>query len=303
MLNVVDIPQVLQDNFFMKGDYHNKIIDVFSDIDSHRVTAEIIRKHSTNRQDIRDVALEGLDLFHARKILELGCGFGFFTESLKGRVSPGARIIGIDVVEGYRDVFMETCARAGIDGTFIHGDASVIRDFEDRSFDAVICSYSLYFFPHIIGEVARIADENAFLVATVHNGDSLKELVDFTRGMLVENGMIDREAVFPIEALITSFSSENGYELLEPWFGGIIRKTFENTLVFEPGDMYSLMEYFRFKWPLFLSDLSPRDVARAFDLFEVYLQRHFNLIRDGFRITKDDTIFVCSKPRYRRDKQ
>jgi len=67
--------------------------------------------------------------------------------------------------------------------------------------------------------------------------------------------------------------------------------------------MYSLMEYFRFKWPLFLSSLSPRDVARAFDLFEVYLQRHFNLIRDGFRITKDDTIFVCSKPRYRRDKQ
>ncbi|MBN2255743.1 MAG: class I SAM-dependent methyltransferase [Deltaproteobacteria bacterium] len=301
---MIDFPWALHDNLSMNVDNHDhKIIDVFGDVDSHRVTAEIIRTHSTNRRDIRDVALEGLDLSSARKILELGCGFGFFTESLKGRVSPDARITGIDVVEGYSSAFMEACARAEIGGTFIHGDVSVIRDFEESSFDAVICSYSLYFFPHIIGEIARILNDRAVLVATVHNGNSMKEFVDFARDVLIENGIIDRGTTLHIESLITSFSSENGCELLRPWFGDIRRKTYENTLVFEPVDMYLLMEYFRFKRPFFLSALSARDVARVFDLFEIHLQRYFNRSRNGFSITKDDTIFICSRPMYQREKR
>lgn len=296
---MIDFHRLLHNNPGMDVDDHNdKIIDVFGDVDSHLVTAEIIRTHSTNRRDIREVALEGIDLSKAGEILELGCGFGFFTESLKGRVAPGACVTGVDVVKGYETAFLEACARAELTGTFVHGDASLIGDFEDRSFDAAICSYSLYFFPYIIDEIARVLNDQAVFIATVHNGNSMRELVDFAREMLVEHGMIEQGAILHIESLISSFSSENGDELLRPWFGHVRRKAYENSLVFTAGDMYLLMEYFRFKWPLFLSPLPPQAVATVLDLFEVHLQRYFNRRRDGFSITKDDTIFICFKPRH-----
>ncbi len=191
---------------------------------------------------------------------------------------------------------MEACGRAEVAGKFISSDVSVIQDFGDRFFDLVICSYSLYFFPHIVGEISRILNAHGVLVATVHNSYSMKELVSFARDVFIRNGMIDRDAKLHIESVISSFSSENGYEILRPWFGDIRQKKYENTLMFEPGDIYSLIEYFRFKWPFFLSAIPVQDVARAFDLFEIHLQKYFNLSRDGFAITKDDTVFVCSKP-------
>ena len=285
----------------MNADYSSSnVIDVFADVDSHRVTAEIIKKHSTNRRDIRDVALEGLDLSGCREILELGCGFGFFTESLKGKVSPDAHVTGVDIVEGYAPAFIDACSRAEIAGKFIPSDVSVIRDFGDRFFDLVICSYSLYFFPHIVEEISRILNERGVLVATVHNKYSMGELISFARDVLMENDMIDRGTKLHIESLISSFSSENGYEKLSPWFEHIRQKNYKNTLRFEPGDIYSLIEYFRFKWPFFLSTIPVQDVARVFDLFEIHLQKYFNLSRDGFTISKNDTAFICSKPVYRK---
>lgn len=278
----------------------SKVIDVFADVDSHRVTAAIIKKHSTNRRDIRDVAIEGLDLSGCKKILELGCGFGFFTESLKGKVSPDAHVTGVDIVGGYASAFKDACNRAEIAGKFIASDVSVIRDFGACSFDLVICSYSLYFFPHIVEEISRILNDHGVLVAMVHNSYSMRELVAFARDVLVENGMIDRNTKLHIESVISSFSSDNGYEILKPWFDDIRKKKYENTLVFKPGDIYSLIEYFRFKWPFFLSTVPVQDVARAFDLFEVHFQKYFNLSTDGFIITKDDTVFICSNPIYRK---
>ena len=294
---MIDFPCALQDNYYMHADYRtSKVIDVFADVDSHRVTAAIIKKHSTNRCDIREVALEGLDLSGCVEILELGCGFGFFTESLKGKLPPNAHITGIDIVEGYAPAFMEACDRAGINGRFIPADVSVIHDFGDRLFNLVISSYSLYFFPHIVGEISRILNANGVFVATVHNSHSMKELVGFARDVLIENGMISRGTKLHIESIISSFSSYNGYEILKPWFRDIQRKKYENTLVFKPGDIYSLIEYFRFKWPFFLSAIPVEDVARAFDLFEIHLQKYFNMSRNGFAVTKDDTVFVCSEP-------
>ena len=43
----------------------------------HESISEIIRRHSSNRVDVRLAALEGIDFNRAHRLLDLGCGFGF----------------------------------------------------------------------------------------------------------------------------------------------------------------------------------------------------------------------------------
>ena len=46
----------------------------------------LIARYSINRRDIREIALEKLDLSSFKDILDLGCAYGFFTERLAGRL-------------------------------------------------------------------------------------------------------------------------------------------------------------------------------------------------------------------------
>jgi ubiquinone/menaquinone biosynthesis C-methylase UbiE len=286
----------------MKDDNNRKIAEVFIDVDAHRFTADIVKQHSTNRADVREVALGGLDLAPCKDILELGCGFGFFTEMLKGRLHADAVVTGVDIVPGYESSYLKVCEAAGIKCRFTSSGALVVKDYRDRSFDLAICSYCLYFFPEIVPEIARVLRKGGRLVTTVHNKENMSELVSFAKDVLVRGGILDKEIILPIESFISSFSSENGCEILSGWFQDIQVVHYENTLVFKPGDIYSLIEYFRFKWPFFVSAITD-NVEMVFDLFEMQLQQYFTRDRTDFIITKDDTIFICSNPCNEREKE
>jgi cyclopropane fatty-acyl-phospholipid synthase-like methyltransferase len=55
----------------------------------HAAISEIIRRVSSNPADVRDVALAGLELGAVRRVLDLGCGFGFLTARVMPRVARG----------------------------------------------------------------------------------------------------------------------------------------------------------------------------------------------------------------------
>jgi SAM-dependent methyltransferase len=277
----------------------SKIVDVFIDIEAHRLTADIIKKHSTNRNDIREVALKGLNLEWCRDILELGCGFGFFTEALKEKVHPKAIVTGVDIIPDYEPLFLEACKKAGVKGIFTSSGTSVVKDLAEKSVDLVICSYSLYFFPEIIPDISRILKKNGLLIATVHKKGNMGELVHTAKDILLENNMLQEDVKLPIETLISRFSSENAFETLSPWFQDIRTKDYVNRLVFKPEDIYSLVEYFRFKHPLLLSR-TEIEIESALNLLKTRLEELFTQRRDNFIISKDDTVFICSKPLYGR---
>jgi hypothetical protein len=46
----------------MDKEEKSKVIKVFTDVRTHRSMASLIRRHSTNRDDVREVALNGLGL-------------------------------------------------------------------------------------------------------------------------------------------------------------------------------------------------------------------------------------------------
>ena len=271
----------------------SKIIEVFNDVRAHRVIADLIRKHSTNKIDVREVAFDGLNLSDCSEILDLGCGFGFFTEMLKGKVHPHAVVTGVDVVGGYERVFLETCREAGLEGRFLGGSASVTKKLPVRSFDLILCSYALYFFADLIPAISRILTANGLFVAITHDRNNMKELISVTKDVLARNNML-KEKKLPLEMIISQFSSENGMNLLAPWFGQVKTLDYFNSLVFRPEDNLKITEYFLFKSPFLLSG-TDYEMEWVVQLLSIqFLQASF--LRDGFTISKNDRIFICTLP-------
>ncbi|HBE45102.1 MAG TPA: hypothetical protein DDW17_06570, partial [Deltaproteobacteria bacterium] len=69
------------------------IIKSYADFDIHRKIGALIKKHSENSQDIRDVVNSAINWPHIHTILDLGCGYGWFEERLEGKFDY---IMGID---------------------------------------------------------------------------------------------------------------------------------------------------------------------------------------------------------------
>ena len=269
------------------------VVEVFLDVEAHRLTADIIRKFSTNKEDIRDLALDGLNLKACKAILDLGCGFGFFTQALKNRVHPEAFVRGIDIIEAYEPLFLRSCKDAGLHGAFSSEGVHRIQKLEDGQFDLILCSYALYFFPEIIPDISRLLTGEGLFITITHSSENMADLIDAAKEALKEKKMFSGDTL-PIEGIIRRFSSENGLQLLSPWFGGIRSVEYPNNLVFLPDDLPRIVEYFRFKSPFFLSGTaySSETVTR---LLRGYLEKVF-LARNQFTISKDDTIFIAEKP-------
>jgi SAM-dependent methyltransferase len=119
---------------------------------------------------------------------------------------------------------------------FIEAAADIIRDMETGRFDVVLASYSLYFFPHLIGEIARILKDRGVFVAVTHSERTLEELIAFVWRSMRE-ARIQRTDELRISRLFREFSVEGGRDMLEPFFRHVECIPYENSLAFplDPG--------------------------------------------------------------------
>ncbi|MDO9559599.1 MAG: methyltransferase domain-containing protein [Syntrophales bacterium] len=271
-----------------------QIQKVFKDVHEHQRVAELIQKFSTNKGNVQKIALEGLDFTDCRQILDLGCAFGSFTEKLKGRVAADATTMGVDIIAAYEPLYLAACGRASIRGQFFSTGSPILKTFPKRSFDLALCSYALYFFPEVIPEVARLLRPEGIFAVITHYRRNTGELIDLTKRILETNGLL-QEKDLPLEIINNRFSSDNGEALLKPWFGRVEIIDFTNTLVFSREDTEYLLEYFRFKSPLYLTDTG-LDAEAVLPMILGNLERASSE-RNGMTISKDDRIFVCSAPR------
>lgn len=264
--------------------------DVFNDTDSFLAVAKIIQEHLTNKQDIRNIALERLDLSQAKKIIDLGCGFGFFTQGLNGKVHPDAEITGIDRHPKYKQLFLQSCAEAGLRGYFYSKGISFIESFNDCSFDLVICSYALYFFPEYIKQISRLLKKDGVFIVITHSFPHMKEFTSYIKKILHDKG-IDFNKRLPYETLIKKFSNENGMELLSPWFHNITGTDIKSTFLFKYNDCESFEKYFRFKRSFFIPGEKSDEDSLANTIFEKVKN---DMKKSGeLRISKNDVIFTC----------
>ncbi|HOF04444.1 MAG TPA: class I SAM-dependent methyltransferase [Syntrophales bacterium] len=283
-----------------KNEQLEQVSEVFTGVEAHLLTAELIRDHSTNSQDIRELALAGLTWQDCRRVLDLGCGFGFFTEALRNRLPPGAGITGLDMIPGYEPLFLDVCRRVGAAGRFIAAPVAHIETLPERSWDLILCSYALYFFPEMTGRIARLLSPGGVFVTITHAARNMGELFAAAKAVLKEQGILKRRRL-PVEEIIGRFCAENGAEFLGRWFGRIEVIDYPNTLIFRPDELPLLLSYFRFKTPFFLAGIEARHREGLMARFAVHLEDAARK-EDGFRIFKDDRIFICREPRPGKDR-
>ena len=269
------------------------MMNTFSDTKMHETVAEIIYSHSTNKLDVREAALEGLQFESANLLVDLGCGFGFFTRALKGKLKTGARITGIDQCADYQSPYLESCKLAGVKGNFIASGINALKEIQTNSVDFIICSYAMYFFPEIIPEISRILKPEGTFVTITHSINHLNELF-FCIKKTFDELDIQYPEYLPYELLIRNFSDENGLRLLSPYFDHIHEKEYRSSLVFNNGDDNSFRKYLQFKQPFYTPDTMKNDPT-VFHKIITNLCSKLNT-EDAIKITKDDTIFVCTNP-------
>lgn len=273
------------------------IEQTFRDLDLHQAVNCIVYGHSSNRQDIRDFALERLDFSRVRNILDLGCGFGFSTLGFRGRIRPGTHIVGLDIQEGYQRPFLQACASVKAVGEFHASDVAELATYPSRSFDLVFSCFSLYFFPEAVRDIARVLTDHGAFVAVTHSQESWQELIRHIPSTLEALGLGVPD-LLSIQKLLRTFSAENGEELLRPSFRQVEKRIFANRLRFEPGQMEHLEVYLRMKRNLLLKEVceaSPDSVGAA--ILQIITALTAEAIERGaVEFNKDDAVFLCRHP-------
>lgn len=278
-----------------------KIRKVFRNVQKHLAIAQLIRRFSTNKEDIRKTALYHADLSQCRNVLELGCAFGAFTEALKDKLHPEAKIFGIDIIAEYKPFFLDACRRAGYQGSFSSAGIEKIRKHPSFSNDLVICSYALYFFPDIIADIARVLKKNGLFITITHSNADMREMVDIVKKILKQNNVLAENQSLPIEIIFNQFSAENGRNLLQPYFNRIQTIDFRNTLVFKSQEIEQFIDYFQFKKSFFLTGAEAKNQNIIHQLFNEL--QHTAMNNNFVTMCKDDRIFICSQPTESEDNQ
>jgi hypothetical protein len=155
----------------------------------------------------------------------------------------------------------------------------------------------LYFFPEVIPRIPRLLTPDGMFVVITHDTNNMAEMITVFKELLRRNQMLVQEHL-PLEVILKRFSAENGMGLLEPWFATVTAKDYRNSLVFRPEDGREVLDYFLFKSPFLLSSaqVDPTSVAQ---LLCEHIQRA-SFLEDGFTMSKNDRIFICSSPAHER---
>lgn len=251
---------------------------MYADPTSHARISAILLTHSTNRADIREVAAAALPLEPVRAVLELGCGFGNFSEVLARRLPAGCRYVGVDLHPPNGEAFLARVQDTGVRASFLQSRLPAHLDLSDASFDLVVASFSFYFFPDMLNEVARLLRPGGHFLALTHSVRNLGEL--YTWFDSVAN-------IPPLLDVIHRFSAENGETLLRQRFDHVRAIPFPNRLHFAADELDALFAYLEWKRPHWEGHCDPERVSRGI--------RERAAQNGSFSLNKDDAILIARK--------
>ncbi len=273
------------------------IEDSYYDSNAHVRIQRLIAKHSTNQEDIRNIAFSDIDFRKVHHILDLGCAFGYSILGLKDKILPGTHIVGFDLQESYQKPYLNACRQICANGEFHISDVAELATFPAHFFDLVIASFSMYFFPDSLANIAGVLKKDGSFVAITHSEDILRELIQHIPGVM-DNLGVKLPEILCIQRLFQEFSCENGKELLDPYFGAIVKRPFNNRLRFAEDELGEFTDYVEMKKHLFLKEAYeeiPDNITSVLD--NVMAAIGIKAAQKGWvEFNKNDCVFICSNP-------
>jgi MoaA/NifB/PqqE/SkfB family radical SAM enzyme/ubiquinone/menaquinone biosynthesis C-methylase UbiE len=122
---------------------------------------------------VRELASR-MELQGDEKVFEAGCGTGFGTELLAGRLVQGGRVIAVDISEGMQEKAKQRLAAAGLCNVdYVLGDALAALERE-RGLDAIFTSWVLGYIPvdNFLAAAGRALKKGGKLGIIVHRENS-----------------------------------------------------------------------------------------------------------------------------------
>jgi hypothetical protein len=146
----------------------------------------------------------------------------------------------------------------------------------------------------MIPEIARVLKKEGLFITITHSQADMWEMVGIVKKILKQNNSLEDKQSLPIELIFEQFSAENGEKLLHPFFSRIQEIDFKNTLVFQPQEIGSFIDYFQFKKSFFLMGTGAHNKTIINQLMRELqdIAMKNNLVT----MCKDDKIFICSHP-------
>lgn len=133
-----------------------------------------------------------LQLKRGEKVLDIAAGTGAATVAAAQMIAPDGRVQAIDLSENMLDRAYLNLQRAGLNNADFHVmDASQL-DFKNDYFDAVICSFGLFFLPDMLTalkEWKRVLKPDGRLIFTSFTKSAFQPLADDFREKLQQFGI------------------------------------------------------------------------------------------------------------------
>ena len=249
-----------------------EVIRSYSDLAVHTEVGAIIQHHSENKEDIRLVVRDAVPWNdNTSKVLDLGCGYGWFEEIMPAGLDV---VGGIDCLEENEAPFLAAARPKAREVFFFKMMLPARTGLATGRFDLIVSLYSLYFFPDFLPEILRLLKPGGLFLCLTHSARMLEEgqhYFDFKN----------------LRKVIERFSAENGHKILRPFFKEISHIDYPNSLIFHTGDEKALAMYIDFKKEFIEKDVDPR-IVREKMIAE--LRRKGKL-----RFNKNDRIFLAYK--------
>ena len=100
--------------------------------------------------------VERLELLPGSSVLDVACGTGESALPAAEIVGPTGRVIGIDLAKNLLELARSKAAARRLQNVDFRQDDMTQLDFDDDSFDAVVCVFGIFFVPDMEGLVAEL---------------------------------------------------------------------------------------------------------------------------------------------------
>jgi SAM-dependent methyltransferase len=210
-----DDPAYMRDPHYVREQYASE----------HRLAARSSLYVETTGPFAGDVAFAAIAEVSAGRVLEVGCGTGWFAARVRNEL--GADVVAIDQSER----MVELARGEGVDARV--GDVQDLP-FRDGEFDCVAANWMLYHVPDLdqgLAEIARVLRPGGRLVATTNGQDHLLELWDVV------------DAADSRLARDFAFGAENGEAILRRFFPSVEMRDASGTVrVAEPDSIVRYLD-------------------------------------------------------------